>query len=117
MLKKADILLIALLLLLSLLPLAKWGQPEPVCYAEIRRGEDIIKRLRLTGHRGITQFTITYTVNGQEKHNHIRLEDEKIAVTDADCPDKICVQTGAISKTGEIIACLPHHLIIEIKSE
>jgi len=117
MLKKADILLIALLLLLSLLPLAKWGQPEPACYAEIRQGEKILERIQLTGHSGITELTITYTAEGQEKHNHIRLENEKIAVTNADCPDKICVQTGAISKPGEIIACLPHHLIIEIKSE
>ncbi len=33
----------------------------------------------------------------------------------ADCHDKICVKTGAISQKGEVIACLPHKLIIEIK--
>ena len=117
LLKKADIVLIIVLFALSLLPLAKFGQPMPACYAEIRQAGNVIERIALTGHIDATEFTITYTVNGQEKHNRIRVEKESIAVTDADCPDKICVHTGTISKPGEIIACLPHKLIIEIKSE
>ena len=117
MLKKADILLIILLFALSLLPLVKFSQPAPACYAEIRQGDKVIERIWLTGHTGVTELTTTYTAEGQEKHNHIRIENDTIAVTKADCPDKICMQTGAISAPGEIIACLPHKLIIEIKSE
>ena len=117
MLKKADIVLIVLLFALSLLPLVKFGQPEPACYAEIRQAGKVIKRVQLTGHTGITEIRTTYNANKQEKHNHIRIENEHISVTGADCPDKICIQTGAISHAGEIIACLPHQLIIEIKSE
>lgn len=117
MLKKADIVLILLLFLLSLIPLLKFGQPEPACYAEIRQDGQIIQRVQLTGHTGITEFTVDFEQDGQKKHNHIRVENEKISVDEADCPDKICVHTGAISQPGEIIACLPHKLIIEIKSE
>ena len=117
MLKKADIVLIILLFALSLLPLAKFGQPELACYAEIRQAGKVIERIQLTGHTGVTELTLPYETDGQEKHNHIRIENEQIAVTAADCPDKICIQTGAISHAGEIIACLPHQLIIEIKSE
>jgi hypothetical protein len=117
LLKKADIVLIVLLFTLSLLPLIKFGQPEPACYAEIRQAGRSIKRIQLTGHTGVTELTATCEVNGQEKHNHIRVENEHIIMTAADCPDKICVQTGAVSQPGEIIACLPHKLIIEIKSE
>ena len=117
MLKKADIVLIVLLFALSLLPLAKFGRPEPACYAEIRQAGKVIERIQLTGHTGVTELTLPYETDGQEKHNHIRIENAQITVTDADCPDKICIQTGAISHAGEIIACLPHQLIIEIKSE
>ena len=117
LLKKADIVLIVPLLTVSLVPLIKFGQPESACYAEIRQGENVIEHIQLTGHTGITELTVTDYADGQEKHNHIRVENETIAITAADCPDKICVQTGAISKSGEIIACLPHKLIIEIKSE
>lgn len=113
MLKKADILLIVLLFVLSLLPLAKFGQPEAACYAEVRHEGKVIERIQLTGHTGLTELT----VNAADHYNHIRVEKETIAIDEADCPDKICVQTGAISQPGEIIACLPHQLIIEIKSE
>lgn len=117
MLNKADIVLIVLLFLLSLVPLLKFGQPEPACYAEIRQDGQVVQRVQLTGHTGITEFPVNFAQDGQLRHNHIRVENEKIAVDEADCPDKICVHTGAISKPGEIIACLPHKLIIEIKSE
>ena len=44
-----------------------------------------------------------------------RIEDESIAVVDADCPDLVCVKTGKASKKGDVIACLPHKLLIEVK--
>ena len=36
---------------------------------------------------------------------------------DADCNDLVCVRSfGAISKPGETILCLPHKLIVEVRS-
>ena len=32
-----------------------------------------------------------------------------------DCPDKLDVKQGYISKVGEVIVCLPNKLVIEIK--
>ena len=49
--------------------------------------------------------------------NLIRVEDGTIMVAQADCPDKICVHTGPISQEGEVIACLPHGVIIYIPWE
>lgn len=46
--------------------------------------------------------------------NLIRVEDGAVMVVQADCPDKICVHTGPISQEGEVIACLPHGVIIYI---
>lgn len=117
LLKKADIVLIVLLFGFSLVPLAKFGQPEAACYAEIRQNGQIIERIQLTGHAGVTELNVPYKTDAQEHHNHIRIKNETIACDEADCPDKICMHTGTIAKPGEIIACLPHKLIIEIKSE
>lgn len=47
--------------------------------------------------------------------NLIRVEEGKILVAEADCPDEICVHTGAISQPGQVIACLPHGLLIYIE--
>lgn len=47
--------------------------------------------------------------------NTITVKDNMIMITEANCPDLVCVHTGAISHTGEVIACLPHGLIITIR--
>lgn len=47
--------------------------------------------------------------------NLIRVEDGAVAVVQADCPDKVCVRTGPIRREGEVIACLPHKLIVYIR--
>ena len=49
--------------------------------------------------------------------NTITGHNGQISVTEANCPDLVCVRTGAISETGEVIACLPHKLIITISSD
>ena len=53
-------------------------------------------------------------VEDETGFNKIKVKDGAIAVTEADCPDKVCVRTGYISKTGEAIACLPHELTVTI---
>lgn len=55
--------------------------------------------------------------DGNGGSNTITVKNGKIAVTDANCPDLVCVHTGSISQTGEVIACLPHKLIITISEE
>lgn len=53
--------------------------------------------------------------DGEIDYNLVRVEGGKIMVAEADCPDKICVYTGAIDQPGELIACLPHGLLIYIE--
>ena len=35
----------------------------------------------------------------------------------ADCPDKVCVDTGWIGNGAVPIVCLPHHLVIRIEKQ
>lgn len=46
-----------------------------------------------------------------------RSEVERFVMTEADCPDQICVQTGSISKEHEMIVCMAHKVIVEIRKE
>ncbi len=76
------------------------------------------------------------TVNGTESSRYslaedaeIRLESEnggynilvikngKADITEASCPDHVCVDQRAISKTGEAITCLPNKTVITIDSK
>lgn len=50
-------------------------------------------------------------------YNIITIHDGSVSVTEADCGNQICVQTGQIHKNGQIISCLPHGLIIKVVSD
>ena len=47
-------------------------------------------------------------------YNLVMIEDGTVRITDADCPDQLCMKQRSISKNGESIICLPHKLIIQI---
>ncbi len=47
----------------------------------------------------------------------VEVKNGKVSVTDSDCPDKTCVRTGEISKSGEAVVCVPNKVSIEIIGE
>ena len=49
-------------------------------------------------------------------YNILVIKDGKADMTEASCPDKICVNHRDISKRGESITCLPNKVIIEIRN-
>ena len=57
----------------------------------------------------------TFPINSKYGYNLIEIGDEKIRVIEANCPDKVDVKQGYISKIGETIVCLPNKMIVEIK--
>ena len=48
--------------------------------------------------------------------NTLVIRDGQARITEADCPDKICVHHAPVSRRGENIVCLPHKLVVEIVS-
>lgn len=48
-------------------------------------------------------------------YNLISIEDRRVYIKSADCPTRICVKEKRISKSGQSIVCLPHHLTVRIE--
>ena len=46
--------------------------------------------------------------------NILTIKDGKAKMTEADCPDKLCVHQRAISKYHESIICLPNKVVVEV---
>ena len=59
---------------------------------------------------------IEYTIKNGDNYNVLKIHDGYADVIEADCPDKHCVNQKKINKNGEKIICLPHKVIIEIRS-
>ncbi len=58
----------------------------------------------------------TYEIKTEFGRNVIEIGDESVRVIEADCPDKLDVKQGEITKPGQVIVCLPNRLLIEYKA-
>lgn len=77
--------------------------------AEIYYKSQIIKTVDLNKRKDETF--------GIPQNSHVIFHLEKtgaISFMDSDCPDKICVKTGRLSRVGETAACLPNAVILKI---
>lgn len=79
--------------------------------AIIKQDGQVIREIDLKKVQEPYEFEIK-TKDGHS--NTIRVEYNKIAIIDADCADKVCVNTGYISNSIVPIVCLPHRLSITI---
>lgn len=57
----------------------------------------------------------TINVDSEFGHNIITIAGGKVYVSEADCPDKLCVLSDGIENSGQQIVCLPNRVIVEIE--
>ncbi len=80
--------------------------------AKIIQDGEVIRTIDLQTVAEPYEFEVLSANGG---HNTVRVENGKIAVTEADCPDKICVRRGFIENGVLPIVCLPHKLSVVIE--
>jgi len=54
----------------------------------------------------------SFSLNGGT--NTLVIKDGEAYLSDADCPDRLCVRQGKIKYTGETITCLPNKLTVAV---
>ena len=47
----------------------------------------------------------------------LRVEDGRIRFEESGCPDKVCVHTGWLSRSGQTAACLPAGVILRVEGD
>ncbi len=107
---KADFLLIlAVLFSVGLLLLPQWLSDGEAVVAEVTVNGAAVKEIPLNQTDAKQQYTL---------ENGIVLETENgsIRFSASDCPDALCVHTGAISRAGEVAACVPNRTVVVLKS-
>ncbi|WP_143319158.1 NusG domain II-containing protein [Clostridium sp. HBUAS56010] len=81
---------------------------KPAKNAVISVDGEVVKTLNLNKD---ADMTITGYSGGT---NRIIVKNGEIQVSEASCPDKVCVHQGWVKHTGENIVCLPNHMIVQI---
>lgn len=60
---------------------------------------------------------IAITNESGEVTNILHIAGGKAKMTEADCPDKLCMHQNAISLSGENIVCLPNKVVATVINE
>ncbi len=112
--KKNDIILIGAILVLALLAYvgmtlfqgANTHDAEAVVlidgveYGSFPLDTDVLERIELP----------------DGSYNVLEIKEGKADVTEASCPDGICVNHRAVSRQKQSITCLPNKLVVEIRN-
>ena len=59
----------------------------------------------------------TYSIDQENMHNLVIIEDGSVYMSEADCANQTCVRQGKITQVGVPIVCLPHQVIVMIVGE
>jgi hypothetical protein len=114
-LKKLDYIVIITLILLTILSffstLIIFNKKYDEKYVEIQVEGKFYKKVPLDNHEE------KIAINTKYGSNVIEISKGKVHILDADCRDKICIKDGYKSSVGEMLVCLPHKVVIQIKGQ
>ena len=71
------------------------------------RGETV-ERCALSNYEGGTYESRGYTLT-------VAVENGAVRVSESDCPNQDCVHSGAISRAGQSIVCLPARVAVTLE--
>ena len=74
------------------------------------RGEigETVERCALSNYEGGTYESRGYTLT-------VAVENGAVRVSESDCPNQDCVHSGAISRAGQSIVCLPARVAVTLE--
>ncbi len=105
MLKKGDIIVIAVSVLLIIFGFC-------LSFAFKKGGKTVkVYQDNTLVYKGSLSYKKTVCLS----HNTVKIENGKAYMLDSDCKNKICINTGKISNSGESVICLPNKVIIEVE--
>lgn len=111
--KKHDFILIIGIVLIAAISFVfyRYMPRENGASVEITIDQKLYKTLSLNKN---TSLSIPSSGNHT---NHLVIKNGTAYITAADCPDKLCVHQKKISHNGETLICLPHKVVITVKSK
>jgi len=112
--KKGDIAIIMIVFILAtaLGYIVSISKEKLTTSVIIVKDGEIINRYKIDKN-----YEKTFEINLDGEKNKIEIKDGKVRMLEANCNDELCVKSRPISKSGEMIVCLPHKLYIKIEGE
>jgi len=71
------------------------------------------------GHAPVAEVSLledrTFPVEGLIGDSILQVENGRIRFIESPCPGRYCIHMGWINRTGEVAACLPNGVVVEIR--
>ncbi len=114
LMRKTDFILLLILLAIGFIIWNRYTHTlaKELPIAEIYIGSSLVERVKLD-----ESMDYKFTVDGKEQVLLHLKKNGSIAFEVSDCPDQICVRSGALNTVGQSAACLPNGMIIKIVSD
>ena len=111
-LTRGDKVLIMAVLLLALAGIAGALRGLPAAErvpAQVLVAGPAVRTVPLAGRR--EEFRVTGPGGG---YDVVQVDGTRVRVREADCPDKLCVKMGWISRPPQQIVCVPNHVVVRV---
>lgn len=86
---------------------AFWGDRTEGTQAAIFVGREQVATLDLNA-------PTDHQIRGRIGISQLRVEGGRVRFVDSPCPGRICVHSGWLARTGEVAACLPNGIVVEV---
>lgn len=110
--KKKDGVLIGGILLLALLC---WLVPKGQRFFDKNRQTEV--KITVGGEVYGTYSLEDDRIIEIQDTNICEIKDKTVKMTEASCPDHVCIRQGIIDERGETIVCLPNKVVVEIAAK
>ncbi len=109
---KYDIIIILLIIAAgAVMALVLFMSKKSGTYVQVRVDSEVVREFDLNTD---TEYMIQGANGGQ---NLLIIKDGEAFVSEASCPDELCIKMGRISNVGESVICLPNRVVVEIISD
>jgi hypothetical protein len=86
---------------------AFWGDRTEGTQAAVFVGREQVAALDLS-------VPSAHEILGRIGLSQLRVEGGRVRFIDSPCPGRICVHSGWLARTGEVAACLPNGVVVEV---
>lgn len=76
----------------------------------ITQNQEVLYKIKMND-----QYEKVLKIEDGDHYNEVHIKDGKVWIELSNCNNQVCVYEKPIDKVGQVIVCLPHKLIIEIK--
>lgn len=87
---------------------AFWGDRTAGTEAAVFLGKEQVALLDLASDGD-------HDVDGRIGASVLRVQAGRIRFVDSPCPGRICVHSGWLARSGEVAACLPNGVVVEVQ--